>query len=314
MFENRLRKKAKHLAKWAQKKEVSCYRLYDADMPEYAVAIDLYQQFVHIQEYAAPQSIDPEKAAVRLKTVIRGVQNVLSVPEAHIYLKVRQSQKGKAQYEKFNDTGCFFPVKEGNCEFYVNLSDYLDTGLFLDHRNVRQLIQSMSAGKRVLNLFAYTGTASVHAAMGNANHVTSVDLSKTYLAWAERNFTLNGLTGDFQFIRADCLDWLQRSSQMFDLIFLDPPSFSNSKKMGTDFDVLRDQVWLIHQTMQRLTPQGMLIFSNNKRKFKLNDELQKTYTIKNITHETMPQDFVRQSPIHQCWRIQHHSSMVSRKS
>jgi len=305
MFANRLRKNAKHLAKWARKNGVTCYRVYDGDMPEYAVAVDLYEAYAHIQEYAPPKSIDPEKSASRLETVINAVQDVLLIPSAKVCVKVRQAQKGTSQYEKLGNTQKVFSISEGNCRFYVNLHDYLDTGLFLDHRSIRRLIQSMSADKRVLNLFGYTGTASVHAAKGLAKHITTVDLSNTYLTWAKENFVLNDLKGDFEFVRADCLVWLAQSSQIFDLIFLDPPSFSNSKKMASNFDVLRDQTKLIEQTMDRLDQQGTLIFSNNRRKFKLDSGLNERYQVTDITRKTMPKDFVRQPPIHQCWQIQH---------
>ncbi|MBT5230031.1 MAG: bifunctional 23S rRNA (guanine(2069)-N(7))-methyltransferase RlmK/23S rRNA (guanine(2445)-N(2))-methyltransferase RlmL [Methylococcales bacterium] len=306
MFANRLKKNIKHLAKWARKSDIECYRIYDVDIPEYAVAIDLYGDRVCVQEYAPPKSIDEEKATARLIEVVQTVAEILSIDPDLIYLKVRQQQKGLTQYEKLDKQDDFFTVREHNCLFRVNLANYLDTGLFLDHRPARKMVQEMARNKRVLNLFAYTGSVSVYAAKGGAKQVTTVDLSNTYIDWAEKNFELNHLKGEqYEFIRADCLLWLKQQTCLYDLIFLDPPSFSNSKKMSTSFDVLRDQCDLINNTMKLLSSEGTLIFSNNKRKFVLDDSLSEKYVVKNISKSTIPKDFERRSDIHQCWLIHH---------
>ena len=307
MFTNRLKKNLKHLGKWAKKNSIKCYRVYDADIPEYAVAIDCYDQWVHVQEYAPPRNIDEIKAKQRLAEVIAGIKEIMGVPEENIFLKVREKQKGKSQYEKLASSEIFHTVNEQNCQFLVNFNDYLDTGLFLDHRNTRKLIQEMALEKSFLNLFAYTGSASVHAAIGQAKTTTTVDLSNTYLDWAKKNFLLNKLDLDqHEIIRADCLEWLRTTKKKYDLIFLDPPSFSNSKKMDRSFDVQRDHVKLLDLTMEHLEKDGLLIFSNNRRKFKMDSIISGQYLIKNITQQSIPNDFTRNSHIHNCWKIQHH--------
>jgi 23S rRNA (guanine2445-N2)-methyltransferase / 23S rRNA (guanine2069-N7)-methyltransferase len=234
MFANRLRKNLRNLGRWARQSGVTCYRLYDADLPEYAVAVDLYEQWVHVQEYEAPATVDAKKAESRLREALAVLPTVLEVPPGNVFLKVRRRQKGASQYEKFDRRGEFHEVREGECRFLVNFTDYLDTGLFLDHRPTRQLLREMAAGKSFLNLFAYTGAATVYAAAGGARATTTVDLSSVYLDWAKRNLALNGFSGpQHEFVRADCLEWLQRERRRFDLIFLDPPTFSTSKRMDT---------------------------------------------------------------------------------
>ena len=257
MFANRLRKNVKNLGKWARQNEVSCYRLYDADLPEYAVAVDLYQggqTFLQVQEYQAPAIIDPAKAEHRLVEALSVIPEVLDIPQAQIFLKIRQRQRGTEQYEKQAEQGRFHQVDEGACRFWVNFEDYLDTGLFLDHRPTRLMIQRLALDKHFLNLFAYTGTASVHAALGGAKSTTSVDLSHTYLDWARRNLELNGIKGyHHELIQADCLAWLDaqvgKGNNAFDLIFVDPPTFSNSKRMSGAFDVQRDHVEIIRKAI-----------------------------------------------------------------
>lgn len=304
MFANRLRKNLKNLGRWARQNGIGCYRLYDADLPEYAVAVDLYEQWVHVQEYEAPPTVDAKKAESRLREVMAVLPTVLDVPAGNIFLKVRRRQKGTAQYEKFDRRGDFQEVGEGGCRFFVNFTDYLDTGLFLDHRPTRQLLRELASGKSFLNLFAYTGTATVYAAAGGARSTTTVDLSKVYLDWARRNLALNGFTGSqHEFVRADCLEWLQRQRRKFDLVFLDPPTFSTSKRMEATFDVQRDHVPLLHAAAGLLAPGGVLIFSNNNRRFKMDRELLPELQIEEITRQTIPRDFERNPRIHNCWRM-----------
>ncbi|BCR04420.1 ribosomal RNA large subunit methyltransferase K/L [Desulfuromonas versatilis] len=304
MFANRLRKNLKNLGRWAKKQEIGCYRLYDADMPEYAVAVDLYETWVHVQEYAPPKSIDPKQAEARLQEVAAALPLALEVPEERIFYKVRQRQKGSAQYEKLDQKGEFHEVAEGNCRFLVNFTDYLDTGLFLDHRPTRQMIQELAAGKRFLNLFGYTGTASVHAAKGGATSTTTVDMSRTYLEWAKKNLALNGFAGrNHQLIQGDCLAWLAEQKEAFELIFLDPPTFSTSKRMEKTFDVQRDHVPLLQAAARLLAPGGLLIFSNNYRRFKMDREALAGLDFEEITAQTIPRDFERNPRIHNCWKI-----------
>ncbi len=311
MFANRLRKNLRELGRWARREGITCYRLYDADMPEYALAIDLYygqQLAVHVQEYQAPRSIDPDKARTRLREALAVLPGLLDVPMERIHFKVRSRQKGKEQYRRQAEENNFFEVEEGGCRFLVNLTDYLDTGLFLDHRLTRALIGELAPGRRMLNLFAYTGSATVYAAKGGARATTSVDMSRTYLDWTRRNMALNGFSGgDHTFVRADCLDWLERQTgvpgQRYDLIFLDPPTFSTSKRMGRAFDVQRNHVKLIRDTARLLTADGVLIFSNNFRRFRLDRASLGGLNVEEITRLTLPRDFARNTRIHHCWRI-----------
>lgn len=306
MFANRLQKNIKNLIKWVQREGISCYRIYDADLPEYAVAIDIYEQWAHVQEYEAPKTIDPEKAELRLNEILVVLPELLAIPAENIYLKVRRKQKGRSQYEKLASSGQFYEVREGNAKFLVNFTDYLDTGIFLDHRTTRKMIQDMSHDKRFLNLFAYTGSATVHAALGGAKVTTTVDMSNVYLSWAKRNLSLNGFsTGKHHFIQADCLQWLAEEKYQYDLIFLDPPTFSNSKRMQDTLDVQRDHVELLNLAGKRLDKAGTLIFSTNKRGFKLDvATLASRFNITEITYKTIPKDF-RNDKIHQCWLLTH---------
>ncbi|BBL72277.1 bifunctional 23S rRNA (guanine(2069)-N(7))-methyltransferase RlmK/23S rRNA (guanine(2445)-N(2))-methyltransferase RlmL [Methylogaea oryzae] len=311
-FANRLRKNLKHLGRWARQSDILCYRVYDADLPEYAVAVDLYQgedtRWAHVQEYAAPKDIDPAKADERLGDALAAVSEVLEIPADRLYLKVRQKQKGAEQYDKLADSGRFHEVREGPCRLWVNFEDYLDTGLFLDHRITRHMLGELAGGKRFLNLFCYTGSATVHAALGGAIHTTSVDMSRTYLDWAGRNLALNGLVGyQHELVQADCLAWLDQAARAggagYDLIFVDPPTFSNSKRMEGVFDVQRDHGVLIDGAMRLLTPGGLLVFSTNRRKFLLDERLSDQYRVEDITRQTIPMDFQRNPRIHVCWKI-----------
>lgn len=315
MFANRLTKNQKHLAKWRKRDKVSCYHLYDADMPEYALAVDVYESalqpgqcWVHVQEYEAPKRIDALKAQQRLQEAVQVIQEELGVTESDLFLKVRRQQKGTAQYEKLASEKTFYEVMEGGNRFWVNFSDYLDTGLFLDHRITRGMLTELARGRRFLNLFAYTGSATVYAARGGAITTTTVDMSHTYLDWARRNMQLNGFVDTtHEYIQANCIEWLQQAAgkHQFDLIFLDPPSFSSSKCMASTFDVQRDHVMLLKATMKLLTPDGVLIFSNNLRSFKMDLEAMMGFVFKDISRASLSRDFERNPKIHRCWQIMH---------
>lgn len=305
MFSNRLLKNRKQLSKWVKRENIQCYRLYDADIPEYSVAVDMYGDEVHVQEYVAPKKIDPVKSFARLQDVMTALPVALQMPEEKIILKQRQKQQGSKQYEKHSETHRYKEVVEHGCRLLVNLHDYLDTGLFLDHRPIRHQIQKEAAGKDVLNLFCYTGTASVHAAVGGAKSTTSVDMSATYLNWAKRNMDLNGLDNPQNVqVQSDCLKWLRvQREPAYDLIFMDPPTFSNSKRMQGVLDVQRDHVDLIEGAMRLLRKDGVLYFSNNYRRFKMDHEALPDFAIEEITHKTLDPDFKRNSRIHCCYRI-----------
>ncbi|PTU74882.1 bifunctional 23S rRNA (guanine(2069)-N(7))-methyltransferase RlmK/23S rRNA (guanine(2445)-N(2))-methyltransferase RlmL [Pseudomonas mangrovi] len=303
MFANRLQKNLKTLGKWAKKAGIECYRLYDADMPEYALAVDIYGDWVHVQEYAAPRSIDPEKAQVRLLDALAAIPQALAIDPSRVVIKRRERQAGKKQYERQDQQGQFMEVSEGGVRLLVNLTDYLDTGLFLDHRPLRLRIQQEAAGKRFLNLYCYTATASVHAAKGGARATTSVDLSKTYLDWARRNLALNGFSEKHRLEQGDVMEWLAADREEYELIFIDPPTFSNSKRMEGVFDVQRDHVQLIDLAMARLARGGVLYFSNNFRKFVLDAGLAERYQVEEISAQTLDPDFARNPKIHRAWKI-----------
>ncbi len=312
MFANRLGKNVDKLASWAKREQVSCYRLYDADMPEYAFAIDLYQsdpagstgRWLYVQEYAPPATVDRAKAKARREEAISVLPEVTGLPMEAIYWRTRRPQKGKSQYEAIAEVDERVIVEEGGLKFLVNFTDYLDTGLFLDHRKTRARIRELARGKRFLNLFCYTGAATVHAAAGGAASTTSVDMSRTYLDWAKRNLSINRLAGEHQFIQEDCLAWLADSpAERYDLIFLDPPTFSNSKRMEREFDVQRDHVALVRATAALLAPGGLLLFSTNFRKFRLDTESLQDFKVREITKATIPFDFARNARIHACFEI-----------
>ena len=315
MLANRLQKNVRHLGRWANRENISCYRVYDADLPEYSVAVDLYDGWAHVQEYAPPGTVDPVHARRRLKEVMAVVPEVLGIPGSHAVLKVRSPQRGTGQYQKLRERASFLEVEEGGLRFLVNLTDYLDTGLFLDHRPTRGLIRELASGRRFLNLFAYTGSVTVYAAAGGAASTTSVDLSRVYLEWAARNLELNGFSGpQHGFIRADCLEWLKeavaarqagrRRAPVYDLIFLDAPTFSNSKSMEEVLDIQRDHPWLIRSAAALLSPGGILLFSANFRRFKLDPAIAEEFSVVDITRQTIPPDFVRSPRIHSCFRIE----------
>jgi 23S rRNA (guanine2445-N2)-methyltransferase / 23S rRNA (guanine2069-N7)-methyltransferase len=305
-FSNRLRKNVKQLEKWASLKGITCYRLYDADIPEYAVAIDRYGEWVQITEYAPPKSIDVVKAHRRLQAVYKAVPQVLSIPADYVVIKQRMRQKGSNQYQRQADTQRFVTVNEGVVKVQVNLWDYLDTGLFLDHRPIRLKIGEWARDKHFLNLFCYTAVASLHAAAGGAASTTSVDMSGTYLDWAEQNFVLNRIGGrQHQLVQQDCLKWLEDARDRYDLIFLDPPTFSNSKRMEDTLDIQRDHVWLIENSMRILADDGLLVFSNNLRRFKLDNRVFEKFDVEDYSRKSIDKDFERNPRIHQCFLIRH---------
>ncbi|TMX36849.1 bifunctional 23S rRNA (guanine(2069)-N(7))-methyltransferase RlmK/23S rRNA (guanine(2445)-N(2))-methyltransferase RlmL [Vibrio sp. Hep-1b-8] len=307
-FSNRLKKNIAKIGKWARKEKLDCYRVYDADLPDYNVAIDVYLDQLVIQEYAAPKDIPEEKAKRRLTDIIRATIQVTGTPANKVVLKVREKQKGRAQYQKLSQQSETLVVNEYGVKLSVNLHDYLDTGLFLDHKITRRKLGEMAQGKDFLNLFAYTGSGTVHAACGGANSTTTVDMSNTYLEWAKENMKLNGQVGrQHRFEQADCLQWLEKSTAQFDLIFIDPPTFSNSKRMEQSFDVQRDHIQLMKNLKRLLRSGGTIVFSNNKRHFKMDLESLADLGLQanNISHQTLPMDFSRNKHIHNCWVITH---------
>ena len=310
MFANRLRKNLQRLEPWAEREHIDCFRVYDADMPEYAFAIDLYgreTRHVHVQEYAAPRTVNQQSARERRREVLSVLPEILSVPLAHVHSRVRKAQKGAEQYEKRALTGERHAVQEGGLKFWVNFRDYLDTGLFLDHRIVRQLLRDWSKDADFLNLFCYTGSATVYAAAGGARSSVSVDLSNTYLDWARDNLLLNGFGGtEHELHRADCLQWLESQAlwgPRFDLIFVDPPTFSNSKRMEGVLDVQRDHVGMIRRSLKLLRPAGRLVFSTNFTRFKLDSAALADLLVDDISGETIPKDFERNARIHRCFVV-----------
>ncbi|MCX7554174.1 bifunctional 23S rRNA (guanine(2069)-N(7))-methyltransferase RlmK/23S rRNA (guanine(2445)-N(2))-methyltransferase RlmL [Marinicella sp. S1101] len=305
MLANRLKKNKNQLQNWLDKNAIEAYRLYDADIPEYAVAIDCYQNHIHIQEYQAPKTIDEKKAALHLNHVMLAVQSVLQPKIEKIHLKTRQKQKDKQQYNKLNEQEDRFVVNEQGRKYLIDLEQYLDTGLFLDHRWLRNHVQKISKNNKVLNLFSYTGAISVAAAHGGAHSVVSVDTSKTYLKWAEENFALNGLRQQqHRFVRSDVMDFLARCSEQFDVIVTDPPTFSNSHSRDEDWSVQKDHAKMIRAAMKLLNKDGVLFFSNNFRKFSLGVDLKQEYNIKNITETSFDPDFIG-SKIHHCYQMTH---------
>ncbi|WP_432719281.1 class I SAM-dependent methyltransferase [Jeongeupia wiesaeckerbachi] len=303
-YKNRLAKNAKHWGKWARRHGIQCYRLYDRDVPEFPVVVDWYAGKVHLAEVETGWVQTDEDHEAWLAEIWYATGEALGIPEDDIAIKLRRRQKGEAQYEKTGTEGDEFIVEEDGLRFIVNLDAYLDTGLFLDHRNTRKRVRAEAAGKRMLNLFCYTGAFSVYAAAGGASETVSVDLSNTYLAWAKRNLAENGLdTPAHTQVRADVLQWLgdaERAGERFDLIVCDPPSFSNSKKMAGILDVQRDQRYLVETALDLLNPGGVLYFSNNLRRFKLDETLEPL--CEDISAQSVPEDF-RNKRIHQCFRF-----------
>jgi 23S rRNA (guanine2445-N2)-methyltransferase / 23S rRNA (guanine2069-N7)-methyltransferase len=312
MFANRLKKNLDRLASWADREQVSCYRVYDADMPEYAFAIDLYQsdpagtagRWLYVQEYAPPATVDRAKAKARREEAISVLAEVTGLPMDAIYWRTRRPQKGKSQYEAIAEVDERVVVEEGGLRLLVNFTDYLDTGLFLDHRKTRARIRELAKGQRFLNLFCYTGAATVYAAAGGAASTTSVDMSRTYVEWAKRNLAVNALSGKHEFIQEDCLAWLAEGRpERYDLVFLDPPTFSNSKRMERELDVQRDHAELIRAAAALLAPGGLLLFSTNFRKFRPDAAALAGLEIRDITKGTVPFDFARDAKVHACFEV-----------
>jgi 23S rRNA (guanine2445-N2)-methyltransferase / 23S rRNA (guanine2069-N7)-methyltransferase len=308
MVFNRLQKNHKRLKSWLNKEHVQCYRLYDADLPEYSAAIDIYDGKAHVQEYQAPNTIKQDDAARRIKELISAVAKFCDCPVDKVASKLRRRTKGKTQYEKLKEKNNKddFIVTEGRVKLQVNLRSYLDTGLFLDHRPLRMKIAEQARGKRFLNLFCYTASATVHAAVAGASSSASVDLSKTYLDWAQTNFEINNINSSkHRLINQNVMTWLQRCREGFDLIMLDPPSFSNSKKMQDNFDVQRDHAKLIQRCMELLSRDGTLYFSNNLRGFKLEESIFNDFDVEDIHKQSIDPDFSRNVKIHSCWKLTH---------
>jgi 23S rRNA (guanine2445-N2)-methyltransferase / 23S rRNA (guanine2069-N7)-methyltransferase len=329
MFANRLRKNLDRLETWAAKERIECFRLYDADMPEYAFAIDIYgrePRHAYVQEYAPPRTVDQESARERRREVLTVLPEALGVPLENVHSRVRKSQKGTEQYQRRSDRRPPRPdqhpkpeiaaervkVSEAGLEFWVNFRDYLDTGLFLDHRITRRMLREWAKGGDFLNLFCYTGSATVYAVAGGARSSVSVDLSNTYLDWAHDNLVLNGFGGrEHALQRADCLEWVasqEAEGARFDLIFVDPPTFSNSKRMEGVLDVQRDHVGMIRRSMTLLRPAGRLVFSTNYTRFKLDADALADLHVEDITARTIPKDFERNPHIHRCFVVRSRSA------
>jgi 23S rRNA (guanine2445-N2)-methyltransferase / 23S rRNA (guanine2069-N7)-methyltransferase len=291
-------------------------------MPEYAFAIDLYQsdpagstgRWLYVQEYAPPATVDRAGAKARREEAIAVLPEVTGLAPEGIYWRTRRPQKGGMQYQAIAEVGERVIVEEGGLKFLVNFTDYLDTGLFLDHRRTRARIRELAGGKRFLNLFCYTGAATVHAAAGGAVSTTSVDMSRTYIDWAKRNMAVNRLEGAHEFVQEDCLAWLaDNRAGPWDLVFLDPPTFSNSKRMAREFDVQRDHAELIRATMQRVAPGGLLVFSTNFRRFRMDAAALEEVDVRDISRATLPFDFARDPKVHACFEIRRRERRADRR-
>ncbi|AFY03190.1 class I SAM-dependent methyltransferase [Bdellovibrio bacteriovorus] len=300
MIKNRLEKNYKKLKSWAERAQIEAYRLYDRDIPEYPYIVDIYKDHFLIHDKSDLRDLEKN----HLPHVQEALKALFKCDDSKIVVKKRERQEGLKQYEKLDAKEDTFVVRESQALLKVNLYDYLDTGLFLDHRPMRQKVFKSVKDKKFLNLFCYTGSVSVFAALGGAT-TTSVDMSQTYLRWAQENFQLNNLDpAKHNFINADVLEWMRitKLPNTFDVIFLDPPTFSNSKKMDESFEVERDQEFLVESCMNMLRPEGILYFSNNKRKFKISPAVLSKYKVKEITTESIPQDF-HDKKIHNCFEI-----------
>ncbi len=306
-FANRLQKVWKHYAKLARRQGVACFRFYDHDLPQFPFAVEWYDGAVHAAEYQRRHGMDEDAHAAWLGECRATLAAVLGIDPELVFMKERKRKAGKQdQYQKFGGDKVERIVPEADLHFIVNLTDYLDTGLFLDHRITRGMVRAEAAGKRVLNLFCYTGAFSAHAAKGDAAEVVSVDMSKTYLNWAKRHLQFNKLYDDekHHFIQDDVLEWLKDlPRERFDLIVCDPPTFSNSKRMEGTWDVQRDHVPLLRKLLQTLTPEGTLYFSTNCRGFQLDKDSLPTDRIEDITRATTPFDF--EGRLHRaCFRLE----------
>ncbi len=304
-FANRLRKLARHLRRWPTKRGITCYRLYERDIPEVPLVVDRYEDALHIAEFERPHERTTAEHADWLDYMVRTAGDVLEVPRELVFVKHRARQRGSTQYQRVNHQRAIHTVEEGGLKFQVNLSDYLDTGLFLDHRLTRQMVRESAAGANFLNLFAYTGAFTVYAAAGGAAKTTSVDLSSTYLQWAEENLQLNGLAGpQHRLVRNDVSEFLSSlaEDEKYDLAVIDPPTFSNSKRLDCDWDVQHDFVPLLQKVIAKMTSGGVIYFSTNSRRFKLHESMLVGAAIREISKQTVPEDF-RNKRIHRCWRM-----------
>ncbi|NQU26265.1 MAG: bifunctional 23S rRNA (guanine(2069)-N(7))-methyltransferase RlmK/23S rRNA (guanine(2445)-N(2))-methyltransferase RlmL [Candidatus Nealsonbacteria bacterium] len=304
-FRNRLTKRARHLRRWPSRRGITCYRLYERDVPEVPLVVDRYEDYLHVTEYERPHERSAAEHADWLDLMVRTAGEVLDVPPEKVFTKLRLRQRGSTQYERYADDERTALVSEGGLRFRINLSDYVDTGLFLDHRITRSMVRDEAKGKRFLNLFAYTGAFTVYAAAGGAASTTSVDLSNTYLDWARKNMTLNDFRdGPHHFVRNDAMSFLESHAvaATYDLALVDPPTFSNSKRTEQFWDVQRDHVALLNRLFKLMSPGGVVFFSTNFRRFKLAEEQLAAATIQEISRQTVPEDF-RNRRIHRCWRI-----------
>jgi 23S rRNA (cytosine1962-C5)-methyltransferase len=306
-FENRLRKNARHRKKWARAERLTAYRVYDRDIPDWPFAVDWYDGRVQLVEYPSRRQLRTRESEERRALAADAVMRVLQVPLERLYVKTRRPKVwGAEQYDRLEAPPDPFVVEEGDLRFEVDLAAHLDTGLFLDHRLTRSIVREEARGARFLNLFCYTGAFTVCAAAGGARHSTSVDLSNTYLEWTKRNLTLNGLwERRHLLVRADVLSWLDQAvarGERFDLVVLDPPSFSTSKKMSGSLDVQRDQGRLLARAGDLLSPSGTLYFSTHFQGFRLQPEKLPAFAFEELTPNTVPPDF-HHKEVHRCWRI-----------
>lgn len=305
MFENRLTKVFRHISKSARRQHITCYRVYDDDIPEFPFSIEIYEDHAYIAEYSRKHGMDDEAHEAWLDNCLELISRILEIPPSNIWVKQRQRKENRqSQYEKLSAESHILTAHEAGLNFKVNLSDYLDTGLFLDHRITRGMVRNEAEGKKVLNLFCYTGSFSVYAAAGGAAEVTSVDLSKTYLAWAEENMHLNGFKGpQYIYEHADVLQYLDNLKiNTYDLVIMDPPTFSNSKRMKDFLDIQRDHVTLLNKVLMATKKGGIVYFSNNYRRFVLDTENIEASSIKDITAQTLPFDF-QQKLIRKCYKL-----------
>jgi 23S rRNA G2069 N7-methylase RlmK/C1962 C5-methylase RlmI len=303
---NRLKKRRRQLSRWAKASDTDCYRLYDVDIPEIPLAVDIYGKSLLMSLYERPYDKDPDEEEAWLGLMAESAAASLSLDRKGIHVKRRKRQRGTEQYEALSRKGREFAVREQGLSFLVNLDDYLDSGLFLDHRPLRDRVRGMSMGKRVLNLFCYSGSFSVYAASGGADIVTSVDLSQVYLDWAKRNFSVNGLAPDrYAFIKADALAWMPAAAargEEWDIIVLDPPTYSNSKSMKSDLDLAEDYPFILSTALRLLARDGVLFFSTNSRRFKLDGASVRGARVLDLGESTVPVDF-RDRKMHRAWEI-----------
>ena len=304
-FSARLRKRARHLRRWPTRRQVTCFRLYERDVPEVPLVVDRYEDHLHIGEFERPHDRTEQEHDDWLELMVQAAAETLQVPRQKVFFKRRRRQRGKSQHETVGSRGYEIEAHEGGLTFLVNLSDYVDTGLFLDHRVTRSMFRDEAQDKRVLNLFAYTGSFSVYAADGGAASTTTVDWSNTYLQWAKANMRRNGFTGpQHQFFGSDSLRFVQDLpvEPLFDLAVVDPPTFSNSKRIDRDWQVQQDYVPLLNEVARRISSGGVIYFSTNFRTFKMDESALENLQVKEISRQTVPEDF-RNQRIHRCWRI-----------